>query len=238
MFCTKCSDAIPDHADYCKRCGSKVEESNDGILATEANNTRSTLRQRLTVCEPLSFAGVLAWTAILVSVATMTIGILLFVLTSAGFFEPGEVSLKELQEEMGKKTPVSVDSVKIDGLRSHFTHLDDERWIQAKELINGWVENWSGDPTEKSRFVDEIKITASKFPQEQRSAAVDTLYRLKQEKRREAGLRQQSSWLLQLGTPPSITISLIVFGIFSMILALIRIEKNTRGIETTKQSSV
>lgn len=179
--------------------------------------------------ETLRFTGILAWICVLISGASLALGLLMMALTSLGFFVSTGVSLKDVQTELNKKNPATGLSAEIDDLRGQLAHLDDERWSQARELISSWVEGWSNNPKEKSLFIAEIKNVAKNVPPEQRSAAVDTFYRLKQEKRQEVALRQQTSWLLQLGTFNVIIVSLIVFGIFSLVLVLTKIEENTRS---------
>lgn len=174
---------------------------------------------------------IFAWTSALISGACLALGILILILANLGFFAPAEVSLKEVQAELSKKNPPTGLTAEIYDLRGEFAHFDEERWLQARDLVNRWAEGWSNDSKEKSRFVGEIKNVAKNFPPEQRSTAIDTFYRLKQENRREAFLRQQTSWFLQLGTIPSILTSLIVFGIFSLLLTLIQIERNTRNFK-------
>ncbi len=179
--------------------------------------------------EFLQFTRTFAWTCVFFSGASLILGILLLLLSALGVFPSTAVSLKNVQAELDKKTPSTGFGAEIDELRGQFAHLDDERWSRAKELIAGWVEGWSSNPKERSRFVGEIKNVANNFPPERRSAAVDAFYRLKQEKRQETAMRQQTSWLLQLGTFSGILVSLIVFGIFSLLLTLLKIEKNTRN---------
>ena len=168
------------------------------------------------------------WVLVLASGASFLAGVSLAVLTGGGYFPPRQVSVQEVQVELDKKNQPAGYLTEIEGLKGQFTYLDDERWSQAKELFSGWVESWSADAREKSLFIAEIRNVASNFPPEKRSAAVDTFYRLKQEKRREAAVAQQSSWFYQLGTVSSILVSLVTFGIFSLLLTLLKIEKNTR----------
>ncbi len=171
-----------------------------------------------------------------ISGITLLIGTCLLVLSSRGYFAPRQVAIQEIRTELDRKTPPSGSLAEIEGLRAQFRYLDDERWSKAKDLMSGWVEAWSPDPKEKSRFIAEIRNVANKFPPERRSAAVDTFYRLKQERRREAALLQQNSWYSQLGTVSAVLVSLIVFGIFSLLLTLLKIERNTRSINDGNSS--
>ena len=166
---------------------------------------------------------------ILASGASVLTGICLLGLASSGYFTPRQVSVQEVQTELDKNNQSLGYLAEIEGLKGQFPYLDDERWAKAKDLFSGWADGWSLDPKQKSLFIAEIRNVANNFPPEKRSAAVDTFYRLKQEKRREAALAQQSSWFYQLGTVSSILVSLVIFGIFSLLLTLLRIERNTRS---------
>jgi hypothetical protein len=185
--------------------------------------------KKLGVPDALGLTRIFALVCALVSGASLALGMMMLILTSLGFFMSTEVSLKDVQAELSKKNPPTGIETEIDGLRSQFAHLDNDRWSGARELISNWVEEWSNDPREQRLFIAEMKDVAQGFAPEQKSAAVDVFYRLKQEKLREATRRQQTSWLHQLGTFSAIFASLILFGIFSLVLTLIKIERNTRS---------
>lgn len=183
-----------------------------------------------TTGDRLRITHIVTWICVFLSGASLAIGIITLALTILGFFAPKQISVQELQAELDKKSPPAGYVAEIETLRGQFAYLlDDERWSKAKDLFSGWVEGWSPDLKEKSLFIAEIRNVASNFPPERRSAAVDTFYRLKQEKRRDAALALQNSWYFQLGTMSSILVSLVIFGIFSLLLTLLRIEKNTRS---------
>lgn len=177
----------------------------------------------------LELTRIFALVCALVSGASLALGMAMLILTSLGIFMSTEVSLKDVQTELSKKNPPTGIETEIDGLRSQFAHLDNDRWSGAKELISNWAEEWSNDPRGQRLFITEMKDVAQGFAPEQRSAAVDVFYRLKQEKLRDVTRRQQTSWLQQLGTFSGIFVSLILFGIFSLVLTLIKIERNTRS---------
>jgi len=229
MFCANCGAKISQDAVSCQQCGAKVELYANEKVVEKGKRFMNRFLENLWSGETLRVSRILAWICVLISGASLALGLLILALASLGFFVSTGVSLKDVQTELNKKNPATGLSAEIDDLRGQLAHLDDERWSQARELISGWVEQWSNDPKDKSRFIAEIKNVAKNFPAEQRSAAVDTFYRLKQEKRQEVALRQQTSWLLQLGTFNGMLVSLIVFGIFSLVLTVIKIEKNTRG---------
>lgn len=235
MFCTRCGTALSQDAVSCQKCGAKVESTAKETATNEMRQSGSNLLNNLRSRESLLVTRIVAWVCVATSAATLIVGVLMVTLAGLDLLGTTEVSLKEVQGELGKKNVATGLSAELDALKGQFAHLDDQRWTQARELIGGWVEQWSAEPKGKARFLAEIKAVAVNFPQEQRSTAVDTFYRLKQEKRAIAALRQQNSWFLQLGTSSSILVSLLVFGIFSLLLILIKIEKNTRGIETGKR---
>lgn len=189
----------------------------------------SDFMKKLGAPDALGLTRIFALVCAFVSGASLALGIVILVLTGMGFFASTEVSLKDVQAELSKKNPPTGIETEIDGFRSQFAHLDNDRWSRARELISNWVEEWSNNPREQRLFIAEMKDVAQGFAPEQKSTAVDVFYRLKQEKLRDVTRRQQTSWLQQLGTFSGIFVSLILFGIFSLVLTLIKIERNTRS---------
>lgn len=185
--------------------------------------------KKLGAPDALGLTRIFALVCALVSCASLALGIVILVLTGMGFFASTEVSLKDVQAELGKKNPPAGIETEIDGLRNQFAHLDNDRWSRARELMGNWAEEWSSDPREQRLFIAEMKDIAQSFAPEQKSTALDVFYRLKQEKLRDVTRRQQTSWLHRLGTFSGIFVSLILFGIFSLVLTLIKIEGNIRS---------
>lgn len=228
MFCTNCGAVLAQNATFCSQCRAAQDQSTEERIAGKGEQHMELLPRNIGLGDLMRVPRALAWIFVLFSAVALVLGILIMTLTELGFFASTKVSKEEVQTRLNKPDPPADLIRQVDDLKSLFSFLDDDRWSQAKELIGGWVEEWSDNPKEKSLFLTELASVAKNFPPEQRSAALDAFYQLKQEKVREVSLRRQTSWLQQLGTFTGILVNVVIIGVFSLVLALFKIEKNTR----------
>jgi len=154
----------------------------------------------------------------------MSLVVPILVGTGLSFNQP-EVSLTDVQADLSNEMP-SV-SKQIEALRSQFPTFDDNRWNQAKGLISTWVDELGTNSIEKSKVIAEIRTISENFQPDQRTQAIDAYYRLKKDKLLNSG-RSLQAWVVQFGTLSALFFSLLLIGLFTLVLMLIEIARHIK----------
>ena len=229
MHCSACGAGLNADARFCTQCGAKVSAS-----SAESSDTEGTTQPAKQKHESRNKANEKPYRRIrsiciaCLSLATLGLGAALMVPLLVGLgisFNQPEVSSTDVQAELSKE-PLSA-SKQIEALHSQFPTFDDARWGQAKELITAWVDELGTNSIEKSKVIAEIKKISENFQPDQRTQAIDVYYRLKKDKLLSSG-RSLQSWVIQFGTLSALFFSLLLIGLFTLVLMLIEIARHIK----------
>ena len=228
MYCAACGASLNADARFCTQCGAKASPPSAELSGAAVTHPTKQGHESRNMANKKSYRGIRSVCIVCLSLATLVLGTALMVplLVSLGIsFNQPEVSLRDVQVELSKETP-SV-SKQIEALRSQFPTFDDERWGQAKELISTWVDELGTSSIEKSKFIAEIRKISENFQPDQRAQVIDVYYRLKKDKLLSSG-RSLQSWVVQFGTLSALFFSLLLIGLFTLVLILIEIARHIK----------